>query len=89
MLKDIVENIKVKENRLRESSNKLIIYSGSESKVQKVYDELQRYEEKHGYPYQGYMTYTKDYRKYVLEVDDVSEYEKHKSWMEKIIKKFG
>lgn len=51
-------------------------------------DALQDYEEKHDYPYQGYSSYTLNYTNYVIEVDDISSYQKHKVWMNKIINKF-
>lgn len=51
-------------------------------------DALQDYEEKHDFPYQGYSSYTQDYKNYVIEVDDINSYQKHKTWMDKIINKF-
>lgn len=63
-----------------------IIFKGSKATVDKIMDKLQDYEEKHKFPYQGYGSYTKDYKTYVIEVKNTKEYEKHKSWMDKIVK---
>lgn len=71
---------------INESSK--IIFRGSKEKVSKVMNALQDYEEKHDYPYQGYSSYTLNYTNYVIEVDDISSYQKHKVWMDKIINKF-
>ena len=71
---------------INESSK--IIFKGSKEKVSKIMDALQDYEEKHDFPYQGYSSYTQDYKNYVIEVDDINSYQKHKTWMDKIINKF-
>ena len=73
-----------REMLLNEASK--IIFRGSKSAVDKIMDKLQDYEDKHNFPYQGYGSYTNDNKTYVIEVDDVKEYEKHKSWMDKIVK---
>jgi len=72
---------------LLESSK--IIYSGSKDDTQKVMDALQDWEDDNGFPYQGYSSYTKDYKTYVIEVDDDKEYKKFKKVFDKIIKKVG
>ena len=81
MIKDIIKKI-------NENSNK-VIYTGSKVRVDKVMDALQSYEEKNGFLYQGYYSHTKDYKSYVIEIDNLKEFEKHKKWMNSIIKKVG
>jgi len=65
-----------------------IAFSGSKTTVDKLMEELQNYEEKNGFPFQGYMSYTKDYKTYVVEIDNLDLYKKNKKWFDKIIEKY-
>lgn len=71
--------------KIVESLGKKIIFTGSKEKVQIIMDKLQDYEEDHGFPYQGYFS-SKKGSGFAITVEDETEYEKNKEWMDKIIK---
>ena len=70
---------------IKEAKSKLIILSGSQSKIDTVMDKIQQWNEKNGYPFQELSSYTKDYKHYVIEVDDVNGYQKYKKTIEKFL----
>ncbi len=63
-----------------------VILRGSESKVQAAMDRLQDWNEKNKYPFQDYTSYTKDYKTYVLEIEDLEGYKKFKTQIDKLVK---